>query len=163
MYSDQVAAASFLAIMGGFIFVFLAIGVVFYVLKSLGLYNMAVNRNMENPWLAWIPIGDLYILGSLVGEMEIFGYKLTNLGIVTLAVMIGGMILSMIPFLGLIFSLAVAVYAIFLIYNLFQNYSPNNAVLYTILSIILGLFPIFIFIVRNNNPVNSELAPPSAF
>jgi len=139
--------------LGIFIFVFLILGLVLYVLKSLGLYTLALNRNLENPWLAWIPIADLYILGSLVGEMEIFGYRLpSDLGLVTLAVMIGGFFLSMIPFLGVVFSLAVLVFIIFLVYNLFQIYAPNNAVLFTILSFILGLFAVFVFVIRNNQP-----------
>lgn len=42
------------------------IGVVFYVLESLGLYTVAKRRGINNPWLAWIPVGcNLWILGQI--------------------------------------------------------------------------------------------------
>jgi len=57
-----------LAALGGFIFVIIGIGVAAYVLASLGLMKLAENRRIENPWLAWIPFGNLFILGKLVGD-----------------------------------------------------------------------------------------------
>lgn len=36
-----------------------------YVLHSLGLYNIAKRRLIHNPWLAWIPVANLWILGSI--------------------------------------------------------------------------------------------------
>ena len=40
---------------------------IFYVLKSIGLMTMAANKGIENAWLAWIPVADLYIAGSISG------------------------------------------------------------------------------------------------
>lgn len=39
-----------------------------YVLRSLGFYKMAQNRGINKPWLAWIPVGDSWILGSLADQ-----------------------------------------------------------------------------------------------
>jgi len=39
-----------------------------YVLQSLGLYKMAQNRGINKPWLAWIPVGESWILGSLADQ-----------------------------------------------------------------------------------------------
>jgi len=36
-----------------------------YVLQSLGLYKIAKNRGIKKPWLAWLPIGESWILGSI--------------------------------------------------------------------------------------------------
>lgn len=36
-----------------------------YVLTAFGLYDMAKLRGIENPWLAWIPVANIWILGSL--------------------------------------------------------------------------------------------------
>ena len=36
-----------------------------YVLSSLGLYRMAKSCNLSSPALAWVPIANLYILGSI--------------------------------------------------------------------------------------------------
>lgn len=154
----------FLAMAGLASFLVFLIAVVCYVLKSIGLYALAVHRGIENPWLAWIPIGDLYIMGLLVGEMDLFGYHLDNLGLWVPVIFVGGMIGAAIPFLGVLFSIALFIFSILFIYKLYGIYAPEQAVLYTILSILLGLFCIFIFVIRNNDPVNLPGSqPPTTF
>lgn len=37
-----------------------------YILQSLGLYQIADRRKIANPWLAWLPYGNLWIFGSIV-------------------------------------------------------------------------------------------------
>ncbi len=68
--------------------------------QSIGLYNLAVNRGIENPWLAWIPIADLYIMGLLVGEMDLFGYHLDNLGLWVPVIFVGGWIMNLLTCLA---------------------------------------------------------------
>lgn len=36
-----------------------------YVLTALALYTIARRRGLKNPWLAWIPVADYWLLGSL--------------------------------------------------------------------------------------------------
>ena len=36
-----------------------------YVLTALALYTIARRRGLKNPWLAWIPVADSWLLGSL--------------------------------------------------------------------------------------------------
>ncbi|MDO5401068.1 MAG: hypothetical protein Q4F17_08825 [Eubacteriales bacterium] len=36
-----------------------------YVLSSLALYTLAKRRGIHSPWLAWIPVANVWILGSL--------------------------------------------------------------------------------------------------
>ena len=143
---------AFLAGLAGLSFILLAVMIVFYVLKSLGVMAMAANKGIENAWLAWIPIADLYILGSIVEEMDLFGNRLTNLGMWLPVIMVGGIILEMIPIIGMLVGLAILVFFLLFSYQLFSMYSPSQAVLFTVLSI-LGLWPIFVFIIRNNQPV----------
>jgi len=59
-----------LAALGAFSLLFFVVGIVFYVLKSIGLSTLAANRGLDNPWLAWIPVADLYIMGMLVEEID---------------------------------------------------------------------------------------------
>lgn len=132
-----------------FVLMFLAIIVVLYVLKSIGLATMAEKRGIENAWLAWIPIADLYIMGLLVGELDIFGYRLENLGLWTPVIIVGGSMLGNMHGIGWLFSLASFIFAVLLIYRLFEMYT-TQAVLYTVLSILLCLFPVFIYVIRNN-------------
>ena len=41
------------------------ISVVAYVFTALSLYTIAKRRGIRNPWLAWIPVADVWVLGSL--------------------------------------------------------------------------------------------------
>lgn len=36
-----------------------------YVLSALALYTLAQRRGLNKPWLAWIPVANIWILGSL--------------------------------------------------------------------------------------------------
>ena len=44
------------------------IPIALYLFSSFGLYTMALKKNIEYPWLAWIPIIKLFILGEIIGE-----------------------------------------------------------------------------------------------
>lgn len=159
---DETGLAALMAASIGFMLVFFVIFIAFYVLKSIGLMTLAANKGIENAWLAWIPVADLYIMGSIVGEMDLFGYRLTNLGMWLPVGVIGGWILAMIPIIGILFSLALMVFMIIFIYNFFKIYT-ESAVLYTVLSCLLGLFAIFVFIIRNNQPIGGGYTPPSQY
>ena len=41
------------------------VSIAVYVFTALGLYTLAQRRGLRNPWLAWIPVADVWILGSL--------------------------------------------------------------------------------------------------
>ena len=41
------------------------VSVAVYVFTALGLYTLAQRRGLRNPWLAWIPVANVWILGSL--------------------------------------------------------------------------------------------------
>ena len=41
-----------------------------YILLSLGLYTIAKRRGLNNPWLAWIPFGNVWILGSIADQYQ---------------------------------------------------------------------------------------------
>lgn len=57
----------------GFLFGFLLVIYLFvaayavagYVLQSIGMYTIAKRRGIHKPWLAWIPVGTVWILGSI--------------------------------------------------------------------------------------------------
>lgn len=64
--------SSAMNMMGGFMiaylvimFVVLAIGIALYVFSSLGLYSHAKRHNINNPWLAWLPVGNYWVSGKL--------------------------------------------------------------------------------------------------
>ena len=152
---DAGMMAGLLALGGIVVFFFSIIGIAMYVLFSLGLMKLAENKGIENPWLAWIPIANMYILGLIVKEVDVFGQKITKLELVLpISCAIG--LFAAIPVIGQLLVLAYGIFMIFVLLKLFKMYRPEQAVLYTVLSVILGLFSIFIFIIRNDSPVNVE-------
>ena len=69
------------------------IGIAMYVLSAMGLYTIAKRRGLNHPWLAWIPVASVWILGSLSdqyryvvrGENKSKRKVLLTLNIVTVA------------------------------------------------------------------------------
>lgn len=57
-------------IYGIFYFFMFAFCIAMYVLNSLALQKIANRRQIKNAWLAWIPIGTEWILGSIADEYE---------------------------------------------------------------------------------------------
>lgn len=62
---------------GGAMFVFivyyllmLGFCVVMYVLQSLGTYTLAKRRGIHHPWLAWIPVGSIWLWGCLSDQYQ---------------------------------------------------------------------------------------------
>lgn len=53
-----------------FWFVMMAAGIAMYVLHSLGMYTIAKRRGISNPFLAWIPVAQLWILGSIADQYD---------------------------------------------------------------------------------------------
>lgn len=47
-----------------------AISIVTYVLYSLSCYTIAKRRGIHHPWLAWIPVGNSWILGSISDQYQ---------------------------------------------------------------------------------------------
>ena len=166
-----------LGIMGVVILVALGILLVCYIFRSIGLYTIAKNRGIKNPWLAWIPIGDRWIAGSIAdqyryvakGEVTnrrkiilglsiaspIIGYIATGI-IDTMIMMSGdasGAVLGASGTLGLVNSiLGIASFVFWQIamYDLYTSCNPEKNVLFLVLGIIFGfLEPFFIFFNRN--------------
>lgn len=49
----------------------LVVGVVSYVFMALGLYTLAKRRGVGNPWLSWVPVAWLWVLGSLADQYDL--------------------------------------------------------------------------------------------
>ena len=46
------------------------LGIVGYVLLALSLYTIAKRRGIANPWLAWIPVAQIWVLGSISDQFR---------------------------------------------------------------------------------------------
>ena len=50
--------------------ILLLCGVALYVLKALGLYTVAQRREIKHTWMAWVPVLNLWTLGSLSDQYQ---------------------------------------------------------------------------------------------
>lgn len=48
----------------------LAVSLVTYILQAAGIYAMAKRRGVKHAWLAWIPIGQYWVAGSLSDQYK---------------------------------------------------------------------------------------------
>lgn len=150
-----------MSVLGIILVVSLVIGLVCYVFNALGLYTMAKNRNLDNPWLAWIPLASNYLMGELINDDVSIStwhipYAKLFLPLMGLALTVVMMILGFIPylgaFIGILLSLALSFYYYTAQFWLYSIYDKDHRVLYLVLSIIFPfLGPIFIFIIRNRD------------
>lgn len=46
------------------------VGILSYVLRSLGVYTIAKRRDIRHPWFAWVPIVDHYLLGCIADQYQ---------------------------------------------------------------------------------------------
>ena len=169
------AEESAIGVLGAFVLIYgvimlfaFAYSITTYVLHSLGLYTIARRRRISNPWLAWIPLGNLWLLGSISDQYQhmakgkITGRRKIMLGLSIAAIAIyfvwlfcvilgmvfagdAGMAIAgslLLMLLGLlVFFGVVIVLAIFeymCYYDLYRSCDPNNSVLFLILSILFS-------------------------
>lgn len=118
-----------------------------WLIRSIGIYVMAKRKGDKLAFLAFIPYCDLFTMGKIVGKIKILGIEIPKPEYV-----LPLLILSMyLPYAATIsVMLYVYVYSTFL-YTIYQEYCPNFAVIFVILSILLPfLIPLFLFFIRNN-------------
>lgn len=135
----------FFAILGILLFVIAIIVIVLYFIYSYSLYKMAVKQGLENPWLAFIPIAQNYILGKLIKNLKVFDYEIPRIEMVLPVAAIVVLIFNQVDFLGGLLSLANFILMLFVLNKLYKMYKPENATLYTVLSV-FGLPVPFIFL-----------------
>lgn len=170
-----------LSVLGIFVFVYfliilaaLAFSVVTYVLHSIGLYTIANRRGIRHSWLAWLPIGNLWMLGCISDQYQYVAKgKITNrrrrlvllqTGLIALYVVwvlcIVAMLVTGKPVLGFWLCLfAMAIFPIIQLitrymacYDVYRSCEPDNAVLYVVLSIVFSVtMPFFVFVCRKKD------------
>ena len=165
------------------------IGVASYVLRALGLYTISKRRGINHPWMSWVPVLDLWVLGCISDQYQYvvkgktrnkrkwllgLNIALTVIyviffvfcgvaiaGAITsttggmneekLAAALMGPVISMLVCLLPIVAIAIAVMVIRYIamYDLYTSCSPQNNVLFLVLSIFFTVTePFFLFFIR---------------
>lgn len=95
---DEEMMAVFGIVGGVLLAVFAVVGVfalVLYILRSLALYTMAKKRGLRKAWLAWIPVTQEWIIGSLSDQYQYVAQgKIRNLRKLLLGLQIGAVLLG---------------------------------------------------------------------
>ena len=169
-----------------------SIGIASYVLRALGLYTISKRRGINHPWMSWVPVLDLWVLGCISDQYQyvVKGKEknrrkwLLGLSIALAVVYIvffvfvgiavagavagttGGLreeqllsalmgpatalLICLIPLV--IFAVAVTVIRYVAFYDLYTSCSPQNNVLFLVLSIFFKVTePFFVFFIRNKD------------
>ncbi len=156
-------------------FMLLAMGfsLLVYVLQSIGLHTIANRRGIRHGWLAWLPFGNMWILGSVSDQYQyvvkgrIKNRRKTFLALNIIAAAVVIVMLIAISFSAitqqftpaLLVALALPVLVVVLTvlgflayYDLFRSCDPGNAVLYLVLSIFIpAALPFFVFAGRKKD------------
>ncbi len=152
---------SLFGFLGAFLVFFLVIALFLYVLLSYGLYKLALGRKLQNEWLAFIPIAQLYLLGKLIKKVSILKSEIPYIEVVlpVSAVIVG--VLAGVPVLGLLLSLAFAILVYTCFYRLFRMYKSKEEadvmIIVSIVSIVLFGFmlPVYVFLMKDSKPRES--------
>lgn len=152
------------------------IGLALYVMLAFGLMQMGQKTRHPYPWLAWIPAANLFLLSHLAGAAR----KRVAFAFLLLALMsIGAAIFSSLfgaighlpyaygatgfsVFLAVVaWMTGIAAYVLYsiLVYHIYKCFKPNNATVFTVLSVIFWfLGPIFIFVASFGTPDQAQAA-----
>ncbi|MGE7688677.1 hypothetical protein ACQKMI_05650 [Lysinibacillus sp. NPDC097214] len=148
---DMALSGLFLVIM----LVGLVLSIVSYVISSLIYYKASkINGFGDLAYIAWIPIINVYSLFLLTAKGEdnatVRGAAKKNA-----LIYVGLILVSFIPFLGIIASLGLLGFTLYFTYRLFYRWTgeTGKAVLYIILSFItFGLFYYIYGLMKMNKP-----------
>ena len=168
------------------------IGVAGYVLRALGLYTIAKRRGINHPWMSWVPVLDLWVLGCVSDQYQyvvkgknrnkrkwLLGLNITlavlyiaflvfcgvavfgavsgvtgSMGPDKLVAALMGSVMSLLMCLIPLAAIAIAVMVIRYIamYDLYTSCSPQNNVLFLVLSIFFTVTePFFVFFIRSKD------------
>ena len=174
MMNDELSGAVGIAYIVYYLFTFL-IGVAGYILSSVGLHTIAKRRGIGSPWLAWIPVIRVWIIGSISdqyryitkGQIKNKRKILLVLNIVTgilsvVLIAVAGFASAELMMMGtgateaeLLSAVAGIVYAVFhymAMYDLYTSVNPSCSVAFLVLSIVFGVTePFFIFFNRKKD------------
>ena len=140
------------------ILIALIIPITLYCLSSYGRYTMALQKNIDYPWLAWVPVIKLYILGEIIDEKVCISTLVLPYAQIVLPIVSAfGTVIATIPFIGWLIAIAVVIYNWAAYYRLYRLYTPDSAVLYLVISIIFPfMLSIFPFIIRKKTPAEYQ-------
>ena len=172
---DEEILTTVMAILLGVLGVVLLFSLVFWIISSLSLQAIAKRRGIRHAWMAWIPIGSQWVLGSVSDQYQhLIQGKITArrkllLGLTFASFVMGvvnslsGVLTDMMAhteqelmlwgILSLVFSvlalgvnIAALVFYYMSNYDLYRSCNPKNAVTFLVLGIIFPITQPFFYL-----------------
>ena len=134
------------------------VGIATYVLGAVALSKLAKNENIDNAWLAWIPICNYYITGLLIKEnFTIFKSKFDSPEILLPFCSIVALIGTQGPSIAILVSIAGIIPIIASVYHMLMKYKGSNVLTWTIICTLLPIvYSLILFSIRNNTPTDTD-------
>lgn len=154
----------------------LGVCVLMYVFHGLSLYTVAKRRGIGRPWLAWIPIGDLWIIGCISDHYQLLAkgktrkrrFLLLGMAIAAAAcsllfaicALVMPSFLDTVPvvfaaiFTPVYLALAITMFVFYYMaqYDFYRSCDPDHAVIFFVVGIFIDeIRPIFQFLCRNKD------------
>ena len=172
---DEEVLARVMAILLGVLGVVLVFSLIFWIISALSLQSIARRRGIRNAWLAWVPIGNEWILGSIADQYQhLIQAKITarrkvlvwlNVGYAMLIIanglvqglteaaahtdeqlLIWGLASTAISLARLAVSITTLVFYHMSNYDLYRSCNPKNAVTFLVLGIIFPVTQPFFYL-----------------
>lgn len=151
-FEEMFATSSILLI---FISVAILILAIFlWILSSLGIMNLAKKNGLKNPWLAFLPCGNIYLIAKMGFEIYANEEKRnSDLTWIALGLSIGTVVLSNRSYSELI-NLASLVFNCIAFYNIFKKIHKNYVV-FTVFTALTNasLGGVFLYFLTDNHEV----------
>nr|WP_106783656.1 hypothetical protein [Lysinibacillus timonensis] len=146
-YYNDVNLAYLYGYIAGFILVFLVFGVIAYILLAIILSNTSkTNGFYEVAGLSWIPFVNIFVMFAL-GSKKPTMLEVKSEALKYTLIFFGLIILSLIPILGILASLASFVLMAYYYFRLFFRWTGDQgkAILFVVLTFITGGIFFYIF------------------
>ncbi|MDY0236474.1 MAG: hypothetical protein RBR71_10615 [Gudongella sp.] len=156
---DGAGTSALFAFFAAFLGFIIFYGLIAYIVSAIALKRMADKLSVENSWLAWVPIANVYILGKVAGDkLDLFGYQIDNLAIILLAGSVISGAISGIPVIGFLVAVAFAILSFATLYKIYLIFVPDSAMLYLILSIVLAIIaPFILYAASKKEPIIEDV------
>ena len=174
-------------ILGYMAFMFLS-GLVLWILRSRSLHKIGGRRGIRHAWLAWIPVGTEWVLGSVADQYQhLVRGRVTSrrkiilvLALVSFAMYIAAMAIGLLtifavipeqviltvgmllPLLGWIAAVAAVVFHHICSYSLYRSCDPQTAVVFLVLGIIFPVCEPFFYLSCRNKDLGMVVPEPAA-
>lgn len=146
-----------------------------FLLQGYSLYTIAKRRGIDKAWLAWIPVGCVWIIGKIYDDYQ---WRVNRqkrefariMFILSLVTVIGNMVVAFLYMIGAILSIigigvlimgfvamlevplgVIGLIAIVLqyicLYDVMRSCDSKNLVLFFVLGLVFGILPVFLFLI----------------